>query len=117
MTAPSGSASGQPLSRVDARLKVTGAATYTADNTLPDLLYATLVGSTVALGSVQDIDVSAARDHPGVVDVITDFAGVTLPHSPPRISYFRQPVAVVVATSAESAAHAATLVDVSYSGQ
>ena len=114
MTAPSGAASGRPLSRVDARLKVTGAATYTADNTIPDLLYATLVGSTVALGSVHDIDVSAAREHPGVVDVITDFAGVALPHTPPRISYFRQPVAVVVATSAESAAHAATLVDVSY---
>lgn len=117
MTAPSGAASGQPLFRVDARLKVTGAATYTADNTMPDLLYATLVGSTVALGTVEDIDVSATSERPGVVDVITDFAGVALPHSPPRISYFKQPVAVVVATSAESAVHGATLVTVSYSSR
>lgn len=117
MTMPSALASGRSLPRVDARLKVTGAATYTADNQMPDLLYATLVGSTVALGSVQDIDVSAARRQTGVVEVITDFAGVALPHKPPQVSYFGQPLAVVVATSTEIAAHAASLVEVGYGPQ
>ena len=114
MTAPVGPAVGQPLSRVDARLKVTGAAAYAADHPIPDLVYATLVGATVAGGSVRSIDVSAALAHSGVLDVITDFSAVALPHSPPRIAYFRQPVAVVVATSAESAFHAAELVEVTY---
>ncbi|CAN5682733.1 xanthine dehydrogenase family protein molybdopterin-binding subunit [soil metagenome] len=107
-------ASGQPLTRVDARLKVTGAATYTADHQMPELLYATLVGSTVALGVVVGIDVSAARRQAGVVEVITDFSGVALPHASPQISYFGQPLAVVVATSSEIAAHAASLVTVRY---
>jgi xanthine dehydrogenase YagR molybdenum-binding subunit len=110
-------ASGQPLSRVDARLKVTGAAPYTADHQIPGLVYASVVGATVALGTVERVEVSSARNHPGVVDVITDFSGVTLPHPPPAVAYFGQPIAMVVATSSEAAAHAATLVDVRYRAQ
>lgn len=117
MTNLTGPASGQPLPRVDARLKVTGAATYTADHQIPDLAYATLVGATVARGTVDSIEVLVARQHPGVIDVITDFTGVTLPHPPPEIAYFGQPVAVVVATTTEVAARAATLVDIRYGGQ
>ncbi|WP_231914465.1 hypothetical protein [Rhodococcus sp. LB1] len=43
-------ASGRPISRVDGPLKVTGKATYTADNIEPGLVYAVLVDSTVARG-------------------------------------------------------------------
>ena len=39
---------GQPLDRVDGRLKVTGGARYAAEARVPDLLYGVLVTSTVA---------------------------------------------------------------------
>ena len=114
MTAPSGRAVGQPLPRVDARQKVTGSATFTADRRPADLLHATLVTSTVALGSVRRIDTSAARQHPGVVGVITDFSGVVLAHTPEQFAYFGQPVAVVAALDTEAAVHGAALVEVEY---
>ncbi|MFD4527380.1 hypothetical protein ACFWP7_26290 [Streptomyces sp. NPDC058470] len=58
---------GQALSRVDARLKVTGAATYAAEHRFEGLLYGVIVNSTAARGTVSAIDVDAARAHPGVV--------------------------------------------------
>ena len=45
---PASVVSGQPVTRVDGRLKVTGKAVYAADNPAPDLAYAALVCSTVA---------------------------------------------------------------------
>jgi xanthine dehydrogenase YagR molybdenum-binding subunit len=39
---------GQPLDRVDGRLKVTGQATYTADQNIPNLVHAVLVTSAIA---------------------------------------------------------------------
>ena len=62
-------AAGQPLTRVDGPLKVTGAARYAADNPLPDLVHAVLVCSTVARGAVDGIDDKAALDHPDVIRV------------------------------------------------
>ena len=105
---------GQAVTRVDGRLKVTGQARYAADAQVPDVTFAALVGSTVARGSVDRVDAAAARRQPGVVDVITDFGGVTLPFDPRRVAAFGQAVAVVVATSLEEAQHAASLVEVSY---
>ncbi|MBV8929364.1 MAG: xanthine dehydrogenase family protein molybdopterin-binding subunit [Mycobacteriaceae bacterium] len=106
---------GQPFSRVDGRLKVTGAAQYAADNPVPNLLHAVLVCSTAARGAVRRIAVSAALKHPGVIRVLTDFRGVTLPFDPRQVAFSGQPVAVVVASTLESAAHGASLVSVRYS--
>jgi xanthine dehydrogenase YagR molybdenum-binding subunit len=105
---------GQPVTRVDGRLKVTGQARYAADNPVDDLVFAALVTSTVARGAVDRIDTAAADRQPGVVRVLTDFAGVKLPYDIRQVSCFGQPVAVVVATSLEAANHGASLVDVSY---
>ena len=44
------SAIGQPLSRVDGRLKVTGAARYAADIPIADLAHAAIVHSRIANG-------------------------------------------------------------------
>ena len=66
-----GSNSGQPMSRRDGTLKVTGAATFAADNSPDNLLYAVPAVSTIARGRVTHLDVDAARAHPGVVEVIT----------------------------------------------
>jgi xanthine dehydrogenase YagR molybdenum-binding subunit len=109
--------SGQPVTRVDGPLKVAGKATYAADNQIPGLVYAALVCSTVACGAVDQVEAASARRHPGVLDVLTDFTGVKLPFSMRQVSYFGQPIAVVVATTLEAAAHGATLVDIRYSSR
>ncbi|OSC39867.1 xanthine dehydrogenase family protein molybdopterin-binding subunit [Mycobacterium decipiens] len=115
MTRPSPTtqiASGQPITRVDGPLKVTGTARYAADNQIPGLLYAALVCSAVACGDIDRVDSRAALRHRGVLRVLTDFAGVKLPFDTRQVSFFGQPVAVVVATTLEAAAHGAALVDV-----
>lgn len=109
------SVSGQPITRVDGPLKVTGKARYTSDNQIPELVYAALVCSTVACGAVDRIDGGPALRHPGVLRVLTDFSGVRLPFDTHQISFFGQPVAVVVAATLEAATHGGSLVDVRYS--
>ena len=86
---------GQPVTRVDGRRKVTGEALYAADNPVPNLVYAALVGATVARGGVERIDSAAAVRHPDVLRVLTDFGGVKLPYDPRQVSCFGHPVAVV----------------------
>jgi xanthine dehydrogenase YagR molybdenum-binding subunit len=114
---PTALLAGQPVTRVDGRLKVTGKAPYAADNAMPNLTYAALVCSTVARGTVDRIDTAAAQRIPDVLRVITDFGGVTLPFDARRVASFGQPVAVVVANTTEAATHGASLVEVSYTGE
>jgi xanthine dehydrogenase YagR molybdenum-binding subunit len=105
---------GQPIARVDGRLKVTGAARYASDNPAPNLLYAALVCSTISRGTVERIDSSAAARDKDVVRIIDDFAGITLPFDPTKVAFFGQPVAVVVGETLEAATHGASLVTVRY---
>ncbi len=105
---------GQPIARVDGRLKVTGSALYASDNPAPNLLYATLVCSTVSRGTVAGIDSSAARRQRDVVRVFDRFPGVHLPFDPGAVAFFGQPVAVVAARTMEAAMHGASLVTVRY---
>ena len=55
---------GQPVSRVDGRQKVTGAATYAAEFDVPGLAYGVIVRSTVANGRIASIDSAAAERAP-----------------------------------------------------
>jgi xanthine dehydrogenase YagR molybdenum-binding subunit len=105
---------GQPIARVDGRLKVTGAARYASDNPVPGLLYAALVCSTVARGAVAGIDASAARRDRDVVRVFVQFPELGLPFTLGAVAFFGQPVAVVVARTMEAAMHGASLVTVRY---
>jgi xanthine dehydrogenase YagR molybdenum-binding subunit len=114
---PTALLAGQPVTRVDGRLKVTGRALYAADNAMPNLVHAALVCSTVARGTVDRFDSTAAQRIPDVLRVITDFGGVTLPFDPRRVASFGQPVAMVVANTLEAAAHGASLVEVRYTGE
>ena len=66
-----GSNAGQPLTRRDGVLKVTGQATYAADNHPEGLLYAVTAVSRIARGRVTALNVAAAKAHPGVVEVYT----------------------------------------------
>src|SRR5829696_5174539 len=123
---------GQPVSRVDGRQKVTGTAPYAAENDPPNLAYGAIVRSTVASGSIARIDGGAAARAPGVLKVLTHRNAPRLaykPHKAPvdpergeklhvlrdnRISHQGQAIALVVANTLEQAAHAATLVRVTY---
>jgi len=62
---------GQPLSRIDGRLKTTGGAHYTADIPVAGVVYGVLVQSTIANGRTVSIDSTAAERAPGVLGVFT----------------------------------------------
>jgi len=119
---------GDPVDRVDGPLKVTGAAPYPSDFTVPDLTHAVLVQSTIAAGTIRGIDAAMAEATPGVLAVITHENAPALVEgpmtplgpSPPfplrdnRILHQGQHVAVVVARTREQAAAAARLVEMDY---
>src|SRR5207253_10631005 len=58
---------GRPMSRFDGRLKVTGAARYTADIPLADATHAAIVSSTIANGRTVSIGPSVAEKAAGVL--------------------------------------------------
>ncbi len=62
---------GEPLPRIDARLKVTGKASYPADIPVNNLAHAMLVTSAVARGRLTSLHLDQARAVPGVIDIIT----------------------------------------------
>ncbi len=121
---------GQPISRVDGRLKVTGGARYTADIPLAGAAHAAIVHSTIANGRTVSIDTSAAEKAPGVLVVLTHRnmprmnpvpwshlrpQGQTyLPLQDDKIHYAGQPVAIVVAETLAQAAYAGTLIEIEY---
>src|SRR6266446_1340834 len=126
---------GQPLARVDGRLKVTGRATYAAEFARPKLAYGALIQSAVANGRVEKIDISAAKSAPGVIAILTrenaprfkpypdslSKAGVPgesrVPLQDDEIHYAGQHLGVVVAESFEQATYAVSLVRVTYQSQ
>ena len=62
---------GQPISRADGRLKVTGGARYTADIPVAGTVHAAIVHSTIANGRTVSIDTTTAEKAPGVLAVFT----------------------------------------------
>ena len=65
MSTKSNKVIGEPMNRVDGKLKVTGAATYSAEYKLANTAYAFLVTSTIANGTIKSIDTEAAENAPG----------------------------------------------------
>jgi xanthine dehydrogenase YagR molybdenum-binding subunit len=70
---------GEPLSRVDGRLKVTGAAHYSGDMPVENVAYAVLITSSVPRGSITQMDIAAAKGVPGVLAVMTPFNAPRMP--------------------------------------
>ncbi|HYJ45958.1 MAG TPA: molybdopterin cofactor-binding domain-containing protein, partial [Pyrinomonadaceae bacterium] len=122
---------GQPINRVDGRLKVTGGAHYAVEFPLEKMTYAALVGSTIAKGRIRSIDTSEALKVPGVLHVMThenapklkpvmtnpaegDAAGKRVPLQSPIVYYSGQYVALVVAETLEQARRAAELLRIAY---
>jgi xanthine dehydrogenase YagR molybdenum-binding subunit len=124
---------GIATSRVDGVAKVTGAAKYAAEFNVPDLLYGSVVTSTIARGRITSIDRSAALRVKGVIDVLTHahrpqmadndqaYKDEVAPDGSPfrplyddKIKFSGQPIALVVAEKSEAARFAASLVRVEY---
>ncbi|MDP9107570.1 MAG: xanthine dehydrogenase family protein molybdopterin-binding subunit [Pseudomonadota bacterium] len=123
---------GQAIDRTDGPLKVTGAARYAAEHALPRLAHAVLVQSTIAHGTISNIDSAGAMSMPGVILVMTHLNARRLPaggkaaaHKPPagrvlnllqdaKVLYQNQPIAVVVADTLEHATEAAHRLQVRY---
>jgi xanthine dehydrogenase YagR molybdenum-binding subunit len=120
-----GSNMGQPLTRREGILKVTGAARYAADNHPAGMLHAVMAVSGIARGGVTFLDVAAAKAHPGVVEVMTPANKPALAMDPDaktnpfmfrldllqsdRVRYANQPIAVVIAETLEAATEGAAL--------
>ena len=62
---------GRPEPRMDGRQKVTGEARYGSDFAVNNPAYAFLVTSAISKGRIADLDVRAAKEVPGVIEVFT----------------------------------------------
>ena len=125
-----GSNSGQPMTRREGVLKVTGRAVYAADNHPQGLLYAVLAVSTIARGRVASLNVAAAKAHPRVIEVMTPANRPPLSFDPDarlnpfmfridalqndRVRYANQPIALVIAETLEAATEGAALLAPTY---
>jgi xanthine dehydrogenase YagR molybdenum-binding subunit len=124
---------GTATSRVDGRDKVTGAAKYAGEFGAPNLVFASVVTSTIAKGRIARVDSSEAMKVGGVIAVLThenrppmadndeaykdDVAPVGSPFRPlcdERIHFSGQPIALVLAEASEIARFAASLLHIDY---
>jgi xanthine dehydrogenase YagR molybdenum-binding subunit len=120
-----GSSIGQPVTRREGHLKVTGQAGFAADHHPPGMLHAVLAVSGIARGRVTYLDVTAAEAHPGVVKVMTPANAPKLAKSPDdkdhgfmfrmnvlqsdAVRFANQPIAVVIAETLEAATEGVAL--------
>jgi xanthine dehydrogenase YagR molybdenum-binding subunit len=124
---------GKPISRVDGRAKVTGAAKYAAEFNAPGLAHGVVISSAIAKGRIGKIHTAEALAVAGVLDVFTHehrpkladsdekYKDEVAPDGSPfrplydeKIRFNGQPVAAVVAEEFEVARFAASLVRVEY---
>jgi len=129
-------AKGQPVSRLEGKEKVTGAAKYAGEYPVPDLLYGYVVSSNITKGTIRRIDAREAIAYAKVIHVFTHenrprLATLDLQYAdmdaPPgsvfkplndaTVKFNGQPVALVVAEDYETARYAATLVKIDYDEQ
>jgi len=62
---------GEPVPRIEARLKVTGEALYPSDYAVRNPAFAFLVTSSIARGRIAQMDLADALAVPGVLDILT----------------------------------------------
>lgn len=122
---------GEPIIRVDGKLKVTGSAKYAAEFDVPNVTYAVMVLSTIPNGRIQMMETAQAQRAPGVLAVMTPANAPRLPQGgkaavhPPagrvlsllqdnEVHYNNQPIGVVVAETLNEALYGASLVRVRY---
>lgn len=125
-TSETGSVVGQSVIRKDLLEKVTGAAEYSVDASMPGMAHAKVVRSDRAHARILSVDTQEATALPGVVGVLTsaDLEGLfpRFGHIIPdhcilaieKVRYYGEPVAIVVGDTPHAAADAAALVHVRY---
>jgi 4-hydroxybenzoyl-CoA reductase alpha subunit len=116
---------GRPYAKVDAAAKVTGQTRFADDVVLPRMLHCKILRSKLAHAVIRRLDVSKARETPGVLAVIT---GRDLPISfgilpvsqdehalcPDRVRYVGDPVAAVAALDEDTAVAALAAIELDY---
>jgi xanthine dehydrogenase YagR molybdenum-binding subunit len=116
---------GKPTDRIDGKFKTTGTAPYAYErhDVAPDQAYGYVVGSGIAKGRINAIDMADARRAPGVLAIVTaDNAGPLAKGNMntakllggPEVQHYHQAVALVVAETFEQARAAARLIRVDY---
>ncbi|MCY0877338.1 MAG: xanthine dehydrogenase family protein molybdopterin-binding subunit [Firmicutes bacterium] len=114
---------GQPVIRSDAWRKVTGASYYTVDVTLPAMLVGKLLRSPYAHARIVHMDISRARQVPGVAAVVAGNGRASpwgghiwdQPVLPADVVRYRgEPLVAVAAESEAAAEEALRLVEVVY---
>ncbi|SDZ70394.1 xanthine dehydrogenase, molybdenum binding subunit apoprotein [Variovorax sp. YR266] len=116
---------GQPLDRIDGKLKTTGTAPYAYErhDVAPDAAYGYIVGSAIAKGRIASIDQSQAKAAPGVITIVTaENAGklgkgtwnIARLLGGPNVDHYHQAIAMVIAETFEQARAAAQLLRVEY---
>jgi xanthine dehydrogenase YagR molybdenum-binding subunit len=115
---------GQGIDRIDGIMKITGKANYATDYPVKNMAYAVLFKSTIAAGTITQINTAAAEQSPGVLKIITHenasklnvkggLRGGALLQGP-EIVFHGQHIGIVVAETFEQATAAAHLVQVKY---
>ncbi|OBG23516.1 xanthine dehydrogenase [Mycolicibacterium celeriflavum] len=114
---------GTAVTRLDGPAKVTGTADYAYEYAVDNATYLHPVQATIAKGRITTMDTSAAEAVDGVLAVLTAFDKPRLADTSngdltvlqgPQVNYRGQLIGGVIAESAETARHAATLVHVEY---
>ncbi|MDB5952440.1 MAG: acylaldehyde oxidase [Massilia sp.] len=112
---------GQGMDRTDGRLKVSGAAMYSAEHAIPHLAQAVMVQTTIASGRIETIDDAKACAMPGVLLVMTHLNAPRIRGKSTlsllqddTVQYNGQPIAVVVADTLEHAQDAARHIQLRY---
>ena len=114
---------GRSIDRRDALDKVTGAAIYSSDMTLPGMLHAKILRSPHAHARIVRIDTRRAAALPGVHAVLslentrgwhTYWYMIAQPAFPEEIAYAGQEVALVAAETVDIAVQALGLIEVEY---
>lgn len=122
---------GNPVPRIDGRLKVTGQAGYPADLAVANVAYGALATSTVAKGSISALHLDKARAVPGVIDIVSagdmdqidepKFGNAAASSIGPlhdkTIFHDGQIIALVVAETFEAAEEAAMLIRADYTAE
>lgn len=123
----SGAGIGSRLRRIDARDKVLGTGQYVDDMHIDGVLYGAVLRARYPRALIKSIDISAARDYPGVEAVLTahDVPGVrnwgfivkdwpVLVATGEETRYIGDAVALVAANSKKNARKALALIKVDY---
>ena len=116
---------GKSINRIDGKLKTTGTAPYAYErhDVAANQAYGFVLGSGIAKGRINGIDLTDAKAAPGVIAIVTslDMPRLTKGNfntaslfGGPDIEHYHQAIAVVVAETFEHARAATALIRVDY---